>query len=87
MKKPFLKVVSFIAVTSLLINMHPLAVHASPSSILDQINQAEQEKKQAEEQKQQAEGAKNEKQNELNQLTFQQGTLKAQLNSFNVSSS
>ena len=85
MKRPLLTVVSFIAITSLFVNTIPLAVHASPSSILDQINQAEQEKKQAEEQKEQAEGAKNEKQNELNQLTFQQGTLKAQLNSFNES--
>ena len=84
MKKPLLNAVSFIAVLSLFVNTFPLAVHASPSSLLDQINAAEKEKQQVEEQKEQAEGAKNEKQNELNQLTFQQGTLKAQLNSFNA---
>ncbi|MBO4310137.1 MAG: cell wall hydrolase [Lachnospiraceae bacterium] len=82
MKKTYLKVVSFIAAFSLFFNMVPMTVLASPSSILNKINEAEKQKQQAEQQKQQAEGQKNNKQNELNQLQFQQGTLKAQLDSF-----
>ena len=82
MKKNYLKVVSFIAAFSLFFNMVPMTVLASPSSILNKINEAEKQKQQAEQQKQQAEGQKNNKQNELNQLQFQQGTLKAQLDSF-----
>ena len=63
--------------------MSPILVHATPSSLLQQIDQAEKQKQAIEQEKQAAQGEKDEKKNELNQLQYQQGTLKAQLNSFN----
>ena len=84
MKKCLIKIVSFIATLSLLLSVLPSAVHASPSSLLEQIDQAEKEKQQLEQQKQEVEGDKNEKKNELNQLQYEQGTLKAKIDSFNA---
>ena len=84
MKKCLIKIVSFIATLSLLLSVLPSAVHASPSSLLEQIDQAEKEKQQLEQQKQEVEGDKNEKKNELNQLHYEQGTLKAKIDSFNA---
>ena len=84
MKKCLIKIVSFIATLSLLLSVLPSAVHASPSSLLEKIDQAEKEKQQIEQQKQEVEGEKNEKKNELNQLQYEQGTLKAKIDSFNV---
>ncbi len=84
MKNWFFKIVSLLLVATLFFSVSPVRVHAT-GSLLEQINQAEQQKQQAEQQKEQAEGERDDKKNELNQLQFQQGTLKAQLTSFNAS--
>ena len=83
MKKAFTVFVSLFATLCLFFNMSPILVHATPSSLLQQIDQAEKQKQAIEQEKQAAQGEKDEKKNELNQLQYQQGTLKAQLNSFN----
>ena len=83
MKKAFTVFVSLFATFSLVFNMSPILVHATPSSLLQQIDEAEKQKQAIEQQKQAAQGEKDEKKNELNQLQYQQGALKAQLNSFN----
>ena len=85
MKKAFTVFVSLFATFSLIFNMTPLFAHATPSSLLQQIDEAEKQKQAIEEEKQAVQGEKDEKKNELNQLQYQQGTLKAQLDSFNVS--
>jgi spore germination cell wall hydrolase CwlJ-like protein len=84
MKKAFTVFVSLLATLSLFFDMSPLLVHATPSSLLQQIDEAEKQKQAIEEEKQAAQGEKDEKKNELNQLQYQQGTLKAQLDSFNA---
>ena len=84
MKKAFTVFVSLILTIGLVNNMSPLLVHATPSSLLQQIDEAEKQKQAIEEQKQAVQGEKDEKKNELNQLQYQQGALKAQLDSFNT---
>ncbi|MBP5530092.1 MAG: cell wall hydrolase [Lachnospiraceae bacterium] len=84
MKKAFTVFVSLIVTAGLVYNMSPLLVHATPSSLLQQIDEAEKQKQAIEEQKQAVQGEKDEKKNELNQLQYQQGALKAQLDSFNT---
>ena len=84
MKKALTVFVSFIATISLFFDMAPILVHAAPSSLLQQIDEAEKQKQAIEEEKQAVQGEKDEKKNELNQLQYQQGALKAQLDSFNT---
>ena len=84
MKNCFFKIVSLLLVLCVSFSFNPIKVHAT-GSLLDQINQVEQQKQQTQQQKEEAEGQRDDKKNELNQLQFQQGTLKAQLNSFNAS--
>lgn len=80
------KILSRLAVAGivfvLLFGLDPIRPMAT-GNLLNQINQAEQEKENVEKEKQQTEGERDEKKNELQQLQFQQGTLKNQLDSFN----
>ena len=68
MKKAFTVFVFFFFSVSLFFDMSPLLVHATPSSLLQQIDDAEKQKQAIEEEKQAAQGEKDEKKNELNQL-------------------
>lgn len=82
MKKIYLKLVVALLGIVLLTGMMPVKSLAT-GSLLNQINQAEQEKENAEKEKQQTEGERDEKKNEIQQLQYQQGTLRTQLDSFN----
>ena len=84
MKKVLVKFVSLALGVLLVCISYPSTVHAT-GSLLQKINEAEQQKQQTEQQKQQAEENREDKKDELNQLNFQRGTLKAQLDSFNTS--
>ncbi|MCR4648620.1 MAG: cell wall hydrolase [Lachnospiraceae bacterium] len=83
MKKVLCKSLAFILGLVLAFSALSVRVNAT-GGLLDQINQAEQQKKQTEKQKEAAEENRDDKKDELNQLQFQQGSLKNQLDSFNA---
>ena len=81
MKNIINRLIQYFLTLCLILSSMPVTAHAT-GSLLNQINEAEKQKQQTEQEKEAAEGQKGEKQNELNQLQFQQGNLKAQLNTF-----
>ncbi len=83
MKKVLSKSLAFLLGLMLAFSALYVRVNAT-GGLLDQINQAEKQKKQTEEQKEAVEENRDEKKDELNQLQFQRGSLKNQLDSFNA---
>ena len=78
------KAVALIVVLSLLVSGLPsFPVLADPSSTLDKIKQAEQEKAETEQKKAETELQKEQKEGQLSELNIKQGDLKVKLNALN----
>lgn len=78
------KAVALIVVLSLLVSGLPsFPVLADPSSTLDKIKQAEQEKAETEKKKAETELQKEQKEGQLSELNIKQGDLKVKLNALN----
>ena len=78
------KAVALIVVLSLLVSGLPsFPVLADPSSTLDKIKQAEQEKAETEKKKAETELQKEQKEGQLSELNIKQGDLKVRLNALN----
>ncbi len=79
------KTVALITVLALLISAFPsFPVLADPSSTLEKIKQAEQEKAETEKKKQETELEKQAKEGQLSELNIKQGDLKVKLDALNV---
>ncbi len=84
MSKNKCKAVALIVVFSLLVSCIPsFPVLADPSSTLDKIKQAEQEKAETEQKKAETELQKQAKEGQLSELNIKQGDLKVKLNALN----
>lgn len=84
MKKSKRKAIALVTALVLTITALPvIPAYADPSSTLDQIKQAEQQKQETQTQKQQAEEKKEQKEGHLSELNIKQGDLKGKLNVLN----
>lgn len=83
MKKKFFKKVAYILALALLFTAMPFKVYAT-SGLLQKIDEAEKEKEKNEKEKNEAQKERDETKERLNGFVFQQGSLKKQIDDFNV---